>query len=320
MKLALTWAVAALLCASGAIAQTWPSGPITVYISNSPGSSPDILLRTLNERLTRSLRQQFIVVNRAGANGIPAVLAVTRAQPDGNTLLFAGNSQLNANVFLVKDLPYDPDRDLAPIGMVVDSAPMVVAAHPSLKANTMAELIALAKAQPGKLSYGAAGSLSPIVGEVLNRAAGMNILQVPYKDTAQSMNETVAGMTQLNYQALPTVEPFFRAGKLKYLAVTSRKRFPAIPDVPTVSETLPGFAPLEGWFVMLGPAGMPADRIRIVNREIDAALKDPEVNARMAAFGFAGSSAGTPESAREFIRSGREQWQKIVKDLGLKAQ
>jgi tripartite-type tricarboxylate transporter receptor subunit TctC len=320
MKSAVSCVFFSLIAAvSPARAQTWPNGPITVYISNSAGSSPDIILRMLTERLSRSLKQQLIVINRPGANGIPPAVAVQRAQPDGNTLLFAGNSQLTANVYLVKELPYDPEKDFIPVALVVDSSPFVIAAHPSLKAGTMAELIALAKSQPGKLSYGAAGSLAPIVGETLNRAAGMDILQVPYKDTAQSMNETVAGMTQLNYQALPTVEPFFKAGKLKYIAVTSRKRFPVIPEVPAVSETLPGYS-LDGWFVMLGPAGMANDRVRLLNREIDLALRDPDLNARMSGFGFATSGAGTPESIREHMRAGREQWQKIVKDLGLQAQ
>jgi tripartite-type tricarboxylate transporter receptor subunit TctC len=312
-------ALVLVLASGGSIAQSWPASPVTIYIANSAGSSPDILLRQVTERLSRSMRQQFVIINRAGANGIPATMAVAKAQPDGYTLLFSGNSQMTANVFLVKDLPYDPDRDFTPIAMVVDSAPFIIAAHPSLPANTMPELIALARAQPGKLSYGAAGALSPIVGEMLNRAAGMNIVQVPYKDTAQSMNETVAGMTQLNYQALPTVEPLVRAGKLKYIAVTSLKRFHVIPDVPAVSETIPGFS-IDGWFVMLGPAGMPAERVRILNREIDSALKDPDLNRRMATFGFASSGAGTPDSVREHLRAGREQWQRIVKELGLPAQ
>jgi tripartite-type tricarboxylate transporter receptor subunit TctC len=310
---------AALLMSGMVHAQSWPTGPITVYISNSAGSSPDIILRQLTERLQRSMKQTFVIINRPGGNGIPPALPVMRAKPDGYTLLFAGNSQLTANVYLVKNLPYDPDRDFVPIAMVVDSAPLVVAAHPSLKANSLAELIALAKAQPGKLAYAASGSLAPIFGELLNRSAGMDILQVNYKDTAQGVNETVGGVPQLVYQALPNVDALHRAGKLKFLAVSSLKRFPVIPDVPAVSETLPGFS-LDGWFVLLGPAGLPQDRIRLLNREVDLALKDPELGRRMASFGFASSGAKSTEEIREFMRGGRDQWAKIVRELGLQPQ
>ena len=311
--------VLALLLPAFAHAQAWPARPVTFYLSNSAGSSPDIVLRQVTERLGRGLRQQIIVINQPGASGIPPVQSLLRSKPDGHTLLFAGNSQLTANSFLVKDLPYDTERDLAPLAMVVDSTPFIVAANINLKANSIAELIALARAQPGKLSYAVSGTLAPILGNLFNRRAGVDMVQVPYKDTMQGTQETVSGLTQINYQALTTLDPFFRAGKLKYLGVTSLKRFPVIPDVPAVSETIAGFS-LDGWFVILGPNGIPAEARDRINREVDMALRDPDLQKRMAGFGFASSGAGSPESIRAFMRGERENWQRIVNELKLQAQ
>ncbi|MSQ53667.1 MAG: tripartite tricarboxylate transporter substrate binding protein [Betaproteobacteria bacterium] len=311
--------VLALLAPVLAHAQAWPARPVTIYLSNSAGSSPDIVLRQLTERLGRGLRQQIIIINQPGASGIPPIQSLLRAKPDGYTLLFAGNSQLTANSFLVKDLPYDPEKDLAPLAMVVDSTPFIVAANPDLKANSIPELIALARAQPGKLSYAVSGTLAPILGRLFNLRAGIDMVQVPYKDTMQGTQETVTGLTQINYQALTTLEPFHRAGKLKLLGVTSIKRFPVIPDVPAVSETIAGFS-LDGWFVILGPNGIPPDARDRINREVDMALREPELQKRLAGFGFGSSGAGTPESIRAFMRGERENWQRIVRELNLQAQ
>ena len=319
MRRAKMCLAAAALASSSALAQVWPSGPVTVVLSNSAGSAPDILLRLVTERLGRSLKQPFNVLNRVGGNGVAAMVAVTRAKPDGYTLSFASSTQLAANVWLVKDLPYDPEKDLVPIAMVINSIPLVIAANPRLPANTFPELIALAKAQPGKLSYSAAGGLPPLFGEMLNKVAGISIVGVTYKDTMQATVETISGLVDLTYQAIPGVEPSRQAGKLKYLAVTSRERFPVLPDLPSVAETLPGFG-MSGSFALLGPAGLPQDIAVRLNREVDAVMKDPEIVKRLYQFGFSSNGAGTFQALRAYIREEREFWARVAKELNLQPQ
>jgi tripartite-type tricarboxylate transporter receptor subunit TctC len=307
------------LCAP-AHAQVWPAaGPVSIVVANSAGSSPDIMCRVMAEWLTRALGQQFIVVNRPGGNAIPATLAVTRAKPDGYTLYMAGNSAVTRNQYLLKSVPYDPERELTPVAMIIDSAPLVLLVHPSVPATNVAEFLAFAKANPRRIMYSASGQLSPIVGELISRRAGVQLVQVRYKETPLSINDAVSGVVNMTLQALTSIEPLVKSGKLRMLAVIARERFPVIPDVPAFSETVPGID-LDGIFYMMGPAGLPQAIVTRLNQEIDRFQKDDEVRRRMQAYGFAARGARTPEYVRDFIRAESESFGKIARELGLVAQ
>jgi tripartite-type tricarboxylate transporter receptor subunit TctC len=302
-----------------AAAQQWPAKPVRWIVPNAPGSSPDIVARMVADRLSRELGQSFLVDLRAGGQGIPAAEAVARAAPDGYTLLQAGQNLLASNPYLMKSIPYDPARDFTPVAMLVESAPFVLAVNPNTGANTMPDLAALARKQPGKLSYAASASLGPILGQWLMKVANIDMVLVPYKETMASAQDTISNLTQMVIIAYPSIEPLVKAGKLRVIAVTSGRRFPGLESVPALAEHYPGFQ-LAGWFVVAGPAKMPAEISQRLNREVDAFLREPETQKRMTSFGFIASGALAPAAVDEFLRSEREKWKRIVQEVGLKPE
>ena len=314
----LALAVLLISSASG-IAQSWPNKPVRLIVPNAPGSSPDIVARLIAERLSTTLGQSFIVDLRAGGQGIPAAEMVARAAPDGYTLLQSGQNLLASNLYLMKSIPYDPSRDFTPIAMVVESAPFVLAVNPATGARTMPDLAALARSQPGKLSYAASASLGPILGQWLMKVAGINMVLVPYKDTMQSAQDTITNLTQMVIIAQPSVDALVRAGKLRIIAVSSGRRFPGLDDVPSLSEHYPGFQ-LAGWFVLSGPSKLPPEIVQRLNREVDAFIKEPATQKRMTSFGFIASGALSPAALDEFLRTERDKWRRIVQDVGLKPE
>ena len=205
--------------------------------------------------------------------------------------------------------------------MLVDSAPFMIAANADLPAKTFAEVIALARSQPGKFSYATDSprGYAGITGELMNKAAGVQIVQVPYKANAQAIQDVITGRVQIIIYALPTLEPFIRSGKLRPLAVSSSKRFPGLSDVPAAAETLPGFA-VEGWFALAVTKGTPADIGQRLNRDTDSFLKMPETVQRLQTFGFTTSGAGTPASIASHISGEREKWARIMKELAIQPE
>jgi tripartite-type tricarboxylate transporter receptor subunit TctC len=323
MKRALiAWFVfaGALALAGLAGAQGWPTKPPRIIVSNAAASAVDIAARLLADHLSRELGQQFIIDNRVGAEGVIGAEAAARSAPDGYTYYFGTNVTLVANTFLQKSLPYDAARDFAPVGMIVDSAPFLIVVHPSVPARTLPELIKYAKEQPNKLSYATTSPLANITGDWLSRAAGIDIQQVWYKVVPQSIQDTVAGTTQMAINAQPLVESLVKAGKLRTIAITSRKRFPPLADVPTVFETIPGFV-IEGWFMLVAPTGTAAPIVQRLNREINVFVKKPDVVQKMYGFGFTVPSEPlTIQAMNEYMREQREFWASVVKTVGFKPE
>jgi tripartite-type tricarboxylate transporter receptor subunit TctC len=303
------------------LAQSWPAKPIRLIVSVSPGQANDIVGRLLADRLSRALGQQMYVENVAGASGMLGAQAAARAAPDGYTLFLGPMSVMATNIYTVKSLPYDPRHDFTAVAMLVDSAPFVIAANPSLPVTTLAELIAYAKAAPGKLSYAVVTSsaYASIIGQLLMKRAGIEMVQVPYSSNAQAVADTMAGTVPLLISAAVVIDGFVRAGKLRNIVITSHRRFPGSENLPTLDETIPGFV-LDGWFTILAPVGTPAEIVARLNHEIDVFLKDPEVLQKFHALGISTSGADTPQRTAEFIRAEQERWGKIVQELDIQPQ
>ena len=236
--------------------QNWPVRPVKLIVATGPGLATDIMARLLSEGVSRTLGQQMFVENMPGASGIVGAGAAARAPNDGYTFFFANASGLTSNMFMIKSLPYDPTRDYTPVAMVCDSGPFVVAVHPDLPVKTLAELIVYAKAQPGKLSYAvdASSGFGVVAGKLMNKRAAMEMVEVPYRATAQMLQDAATGTIQLMISSVAASDAFVKAGKLRRIAISSERRFPGMEDLPTIGETLPGFV-VDGWFAVVAPAG-----------------------------------------------------------------
>ena len=309
-----------LLFTGHALAQEWPARPVKLIVSQPPGTSPDIVARFLADRLSRQLGQSVIVENRPGGQNVIGAQAVAKAPADGYTLFFATTAAIVTNPLTFKSLPYDPEKDFTPVAMIAKS-PMVIAVNPSIAAKTLAELVALDKSQPGKLAAANEGAktFSGMMSQMLNKTAGTGLLQVPYNGVSPAIQDTIAGRTQVVLVSSAALLPFLKRGDLRPLAVSAGKRVRGIEDIPTLSETYPGFE-YVGWFALLAPTGTPAAVIQHVNRDMDKVLADPEIAQRLFDFGLVNEGAGTPESLNEFLRAERERWAKLVKEIGLQPE
>ncbi len=303
-----------LLGAGATSAQTYPAKAIRMVVPIAAGGTGDTLARFVADRLTEAFKQQVIVENRAGANGIIGTEAVAKATPDGYTILVAsaGNIAINPGLYGAK-LPFDPERDLAPITQVANTTQVLIT-HPSIPAKNIKELIALAKANPGRLDYVNAGNGStPHLNMALFASmAGIKLSGIVYKGSTPGRVAVVAGETPLMIDGLIPSLPLIQSGRLRALGVTSLKRASAMPDVPAIAETVPGYLG-EIWYGVLAPAKTPADIINRLNTAIVTALKNPEVTARFAKQG-AEVVAGTPAEFGDFIKREIVKWAKVIKD------
>ena len=304
-----------------ASAQTWPARPIKLIVPTGPGSGTDVMARLLIEGVSRELGQQMYIENMPGATGMIGARAAARAEPDGYTLYFAPSSSLSSNLFFYKSVPYDPVQDFSPVAMVVDSSPFVVSVHPDLPAKTLPELIALARGQPGKLTYGVdmSSGYQVILGQMLAKRASINLVRVPYKSAPQMLQDAAAGVVPIVLTSLGATIGLARSNKLRMLAIAADRRFPGFDDLPTVSETLPGIR-IDGWFVVVGPRGLPASIAQQVNTAIDRVLKRPDVAARLPDMGLTTSGAGTPASTGEFIRAELDRWRALAQEFDIQPQ
>jgi tripartite-type tricarboxylate transporter receptor subunit TctC len=308
---------ATLLVASKAYAQT-NTQPIKMLVGVPAGGSTDTIARAMATEMGRILNRTIVVENKPGAGGNIAADAVAKAVPDGNTLLLSFTSHA-VNATLYPNLPFDPVKDFTPLTLVA-TAPSMLVAHPGFPAKDVRELIAMAKAQPGKLNFaiGAIGSSLHMAGDAFKMRAGLFIVNIPYRGTAPAIADVMAGQVQLMFAPMVGAQVQVRAGKLRALAVTSAQRLPAMPDVPTIAEVLPGFES-SAWFGLFAPPRMGTELTRRMNEVARQAINSPEVRKRLESEGLhmAGNS---PEEFAAFVQSEIKRWGEVVRYSGAKPE
>ncbi len=296
--------------------EPYPNRPVTVVVPWAAGGTTDILARMLAEPLRRATGQPFVVENRSGASGNIGSGAVARARPDGYTLLFGSMSTHAMNNALFNNMPFDGVEDFSAIALLGFALNTMVI-HPAVPAQTLAEFIAHVKANPGKLAYASAGpgSTNHLCAEMFLRAAGLEMVHVPYRGGAPAVQDTVAGQTQLFFSAATQTLPHVRAGRLRLLAVTEAKRSRLLPETPTVGETLPGYE-MTVWYGAFGPKGMPPALVGQLNGEINRAMALAEVRDRLAAIGVE-VEAESPQAFAARLAADRATWSRTIRELGI---
>ena len=311
--------VAVMLAGASAFAgaQAYPTKPIRLIVPYPAGGGSDLLARPLAQSLTETFGQQVIVENRGGAGGNLGMELVAKSPPDGYTLVLGLTAQYAVNPSLYSNLPYDPVKDFAPVALLVRN-PYVLSVHPSLPVRSAKELIALAKTRAGQLVYSSAGNGSGahLCGEMMKTMAGINVVHVPYKGAAPAMTDLISGQVQYSFLAFRSSRPHIMSGRLRALAVSTANRSAALPDLPAVAETLPGYD-LPVWYGVAAPAGTPREIVARLNAEILRTLATPDSRKRMA-MDAAEPIGGTPEQFGDYIRSEIVKYAKIVKESGAK--
>ena len=316
----LFWLLTAIAMTDAGIAADYPSKPVRLVVPFPPGGTLDILARGLAPELATHLGQQIVIENRPGANGVIGYDLVARAPADGYTLLIGGGSGIAVHPALLPKLPYDPVRAFAPVSMLA-SFPSVLIANLSFPASSVPELIALAKATPGKLSYGSpgTGNINHLAGESFKSLAGVDLVHVPYKGAALVITDVIAGHVPIGFVLLPGALPQVRAGKLKALAVTTNQRVAAAPNLPTMAEAgIPGLD-LVDWAGILVPAGTPNEVISRLNQDISKVVRSTEVRQRWIDQGLE-PRATTSDELAAAIKSDVDKWGKIVRDTGIRSE
>ena len=313
----LIGAVAAL--AAPAAAQSWPSKPVRIVVPFGPGGPADIYARILGQELTEALKQQFVVENKAGAGGTIGADIVAKAAPDGYTLLMMSNT-LTTNETLLANKPYALMRDLVAVAPV-NSSDLVMVISPSLKATTLRELIALAKAEPGKLAYASAGPGTPyhLAGELFKTMTGTDILHVPHKNSGEARNDVMGGHVQIMFDAVTAMKGNIDAGQVRALGTTGDKRSTVLPDVPTMSEAgVPGYETTI-WLGIMAPKGTPQDIVDRLNAEITKIMAKPAIREAWAKQGAVPMTM-SPAEFDAFLRRDIDKWAKVIQQAGIKVQ
>jgi tripartite-type tricarboxylate transporter receptor subunit TctC len=320
--IALALAAASLTAApthAASTAAAYPARPIRLIVPFAPGGSNDIMARLAGQKLSESLGTQIVVDNRAGGSGIIGTDIAAKAAPDGYTLLMMSLT-FAVNPSLYSKLPYDTEKDLAPVTLVA-SAPLMLVVHPSIPAKSVQELIAYAKANPGKLNFGSGGpgTTPHLAGEMLKMTAGMRMTHVPYKGGGPALNDLIGGQIQLMLENIPSTLPHAKSGRLRSLAVSGLKRSPLVPDLPTLDEAgLKGYE-IVGWNGLFVPSGTPRQIVTRLHGDIAKALAQPDVKERLATMG-AEPVGNSPEEFRAFVKAEIVKWAKVVKAAGLKVE
>ena len=316
-KSRLTFALLLLIAMGAAAAQSYPTHPVRMIVPYAAGGASDVTARIVAAGLSERLKQQIVVENRTGASGAIGAEAAAKAAPDGYTLLLGSASEI-VMLPVVARIPFDPMRDFAPVAMVSDIA-LVLAVHPSLAAQSVQELIALAKSKPGAINYGSAGigATSHLAMAMFNAMTGTQMVHVPYKGSVPATADLVAGHLQVGTPTLPAALPYVKGGQLRVLAVTSARRWPTLPEVPTLAESgVPGYE-MTLWTGLMAPAGTPQDIVTRLHRETVEVLATPQVKE---AIGRQGGeiNTGGPAEFGALIRSDLAKWQRVVKQAGIK--
>ena len=293
-------------------AQPYPNKPVKVIVTFPPGGTPDIYGRILSQELSTLWKQNVVVENKTGATGTIGTDFVVKAPPDGYTLLFAADASITLAPNLVKNTPYNPVRDLTPIANVA-AGPFVLMANPSFAPNDMKEFIALAKQQPGRISYASSGpgGQQHLSMETVKHMAGLDVAHIPYKGFGQALGDVMAGHVPLIFGGITASISITKSGKLKALGVTSAKRSPALPQVQAIAETLPGFR-IEAWYGFMGPPGMARDLVMKINSDVASIVKRPDFQKRLTDDALE-TVLGTPEDFAAQVKSDLDAWGKLIK-------
>lgn len=314
LALVVSWPVST----GTAFAQNYPTKPIRIIATTAPGSGPDIMSRLIGQKLTEAWGQQVVVDNRAGASGIIGAEIASRAAPDGYTLMMA--TSLHAIVAtMYSKLNYDLARDFAPVSLLA-STPFLLVVNPAVAARSVNELIALAKAKPGELRYGSGGSGSPphLCAEIFKTMTGINLVHVPYKSIVPAITDVMTGQVHATFAVIPAVIPMVRSGRVRALGVSSIKRTPLVPDLPTIAESVPGYEYI-GWYGLVVPAGTPREIVSRLNAEVVKALRTPEFQEKIS--GLGAEPLGTPpQEFAAFMGRELQKLAKAVKDSGARIE
>jgi putative tricarboxylic transport membrane protein len=307
-----------LAAASPVLAETYPNRNITLVLPFAAGSGTDTTTRLISQHLSQALGVGIVIENKAGANGMIAATYVARAAPDGYTLLVTTNTTHSANPYLLKSLSYDPVKDFTPIARTGD-LPFMLVVHPDVPAKTVGELVAYAKANPGKLSYASGSSSAIVSGATFAHNAGLDLLHVPYKSSPPALNDVMGGRVSMMFVDILTGLPLVNGGALRALAVTTKDRSPLVPQLPSMQEAgVPDFD-LTSWQGYFGPAGMPKEIVTRLNAEIRKIVEKPEIKAQLATLGMDAFS-GTPEELASFVNDQLLLWDKLIRNAGIEKQ
>jgi tripartite-type tricarboxylate transporter receptor subunit TctC len=306
------------LSAAGTVAQGYPTKPVRIVVPFSPGGSTDVTARLVAQKLTEAWRQQAIVDNRAGAGGNIGAEAVAKSPPDGYTLLLATTGVMSINHRLYRSLPYDALKDFAPVTQI-GALPLILIVHPSLPVKQVRDLVAIARAQPGQLSYASSGigSATHMTAELFRMMAGVDIVHVPYKGSGQAMTDLISGQVGVAFDQITSSLPHVQSGKLRALAVTSARRFPSVPDLPSIAEAgIKGYESVS-WNGIAAPAATPREIVARIQQDIARALQLPDMKERFFKDGIE-PVGSTPEQFAAHIRSERAKWEKVIERAAIK--
>lgn len=305
--------------AVGARSQAYPDRPIRLVVPYAAGAAADQFARAVGERLGQALGQTMIVDNRAGAGGTIGTDNVAKSAPDGYSIVLGNDGTHATNIFLAKKFPYDPIKSFTPIAPAAVNH-IVLVVHPSLPVKTVAELVAYGKANPKKLSFGSSGpgSAHHLAGALLNEKAGIDMVHVPYRGGGPAMTDLIGNSIQVLFASMATARPYIDSGKVRAIAVVEGKRFHGLPKLPTIGETVPGYA-IESWFAFFGPAGLPPAVTARLNAEINKTLANPALRETLEKAGMS-ATGGTPEELSTMVKTELAQREKLVKAAGIEPE
>ena len=301
-----------------ALAQAYPSRPITLVVSFAAGSGTDGVARIVGQKLSERLKQPVVIDNKAGANGQIAADYVKNAKPDGYTLWMTTNTTHSANPSLVKELRYDPIQDFTPI-ILTGELPFALVVNNDLPAKNLKEFIAYARAHPGKISYATPNSTSLVASETLRVSGKLDIVGIPYKASPQALSDTISGQVQMYVVDFGSGLTNMKANKVRTLAVTPARKSRILPDVPSIASEIPGFD-LTSWNGIFGPAGLPKEVVERINTEVQAVLADKEVQDKLALTGFEVNPSKSPAEFQKYVAAQLASWAKMIKAAGIKAE
>jgi tripartite-type tricarboxylate transporter receptor subunit TctC len=318
--LAFTFALSALLFSGAAVAQssTFPNKPVRIVVGFPSGSLLDVIARAIGEELRKGWGQAVLVENKPGADSIIAADMVAKAAPDGYTLFLGTLGALGLNPHLYHTLPYDPARDFAGVTFVADS-PFALAVNPELPAKTVQELIALAKASPGKLNYASGASFAQMLGEAFKRRTNTDITLIPYKGVQPAVTDLISGRVQVIFADVPSIIPAYKGGKARIIAVSGSRRSPLVPEAPTIAEAGVTGYDYATWYAFVAPAGTPKDILEKLNAAITGVMASAEMKQRFLGIGLE-ARASKPEYVNQLIKDEIVRWGPIVKAAGIKQQ